>query len=609
MKNRRQNPDHSATGVSRRKFLEQSMLMAAGAGAASFLGSQLSASASELSRGSNAQRSNPGASSKFNILFIFTDQERYFRSWPRGFTLPGRERLQQTGVTFHNHYCPATMCTSSRSVLMTGLTTPVNRMFENLDLPWIKSLSTDIPTIGHLLRKVGYYTAYKGKWHLAGGDFDVEAPEKLINKEMEAYGFSDFNGIGDLVGHQLGGYRFDHLIGGSVITWLRNKGRPLADEGKPWSLTVSLVNPHDVMYFNTDAPGEKVQDIGRQMKRSTRAPEHQWYRKEWDLPVPKSLNQSLTGADRPGAHREFLKVWDYVLGHVPLEEARWRRLNNFYLNSIRAVDVQVNSILRELDALGLSDRTIIVYTSDHGEMGGAHGGLRGKGPTPYEECTHLPMFVVHPDVRGGQETRALSGHIDILPTLLSFAGVSSKQADELAGRDLPGKDLSAALQRPGTTPVNAVREAALFTYSGLFANDSDFFGEVLKGVAGGKDLTTAFKTSGKPDLRKRGTVRMAVDGHYKISRYFGPTQHHLPKTIDELYQNNDVELFDLQKDPSEMNNLAAVKGQNQDLVMMMNTKLSNVIKAEIGADNGSEMPDVKDISWALKVKDNQAILD
>jgi arylsulfatase A-like enzyme len=608
MKHRCPNKQESSAGLSRRKFLGNSMMMAAGAGAAALIGSNTSLSAMNLNNGPRSQGGSSSAAGKFNILFIFTDQERYFRSWPPGFTLPGRERIQRTGVTFHNHYCPATMCTSSRSVLFTGLTTPVNRMFENLDLPWVKDLSTEYQTLGHLLRKAGYYTAYKGKWHLTRS-FDQEQPEKLLNTEMETYGFADFNSPGDLVGHQLGGYRFDHLIAGSAITWLRNKGRSLTDDGKPWALTVGLVNPHDVMYFNTDAPGEKIQDVGRQMKRSARAPEHEWYRKEWDMPVPASLNQSLASPDRPGAHDEFLKVWDYVLGHVPLEEARWRRLNNFYLNSIRAVDLQVNSILNELDALGLSDKTIIVYTSDHGEMGGAHGGMRGKGPTPYEECTHLPMFVVHPDVRGGQETRTLSGHIDILPTLLSFAGVSKEGANEFAGRNLPGKDLSAALQRPGTTPVNATREAALFTYSGLFANDSEFFGAVLKGVAGGKDLTTAFKTSGQPNLRKRGTLRMAVDGRYKFTRYFSPTQHHLPTTIDELYQNNDVELFDLEKDPSEMTNLAAVKGQNKDAVMSMNTKLNNVIKGEIGNDNGSEMPDVKGISWALRVKDNQTILD
>lgn len=590
--------------IDRREFVKTAGV--AGISAASILGSAPAASAT--ADNSRHRPTGPAAKNP-NILFIFTDQERYFRRWPVGFSLPGRDRIQKTGTAFHNHYCPATMCTSSRSVLMTGLTTPNNKMFENLDLPWIKNLSTDIPTIGHMLRKAGYYTAYKGKWHLTGGDFDVEAPTKLINSEMEAYGFADFNGIGDLVGHQLGGYKFDHMIAGSAVTWLRNKGQALSQDGKPWSLTVSLVNPHDVMYFNTDASGEKVQDVGRQMKHSVRAPENTWYKKEWDMPVPASLKQSITGPDRPGAHGEFQRVWDFVLGHVPLEEARWRRLNNFYLNSIRAVDMQVLSILKELDALGLSENTIIVYTSDHGEMGGAHGGLRGKGPTPYEECTHLPLFIVHPDVRGGQETRALSGHIDIAPTLLSFAGVKPGEIAEIAGRELPGKDLSAVLQKPGSAPENTVREAALFTYSGLFANDSDFFANVVKGVAGGKDLTTSFKTSGQPNLKKRGTVRMAFDGRHKFTRYFSPVEHHIPATIDELYANNDVELFDLQKDPEEMTNLAAVKGPNKELVMTMNSKLNNVIKAEIGLDNGSEMPDVKGISWALKIRGNEAILD
>jgi arylsulfatase len=69
-------------------------------------------------------------------------------------------------VTFENHYTSAIMCTPSRSVIVTGLQTPDNGMFDNADVPWVKSLSTDVPTIGHMLRKAGYYTAYKGKWHL-----------------------------------------------------------------------------------------------------------------------------------------------------------------------------------------------------------------------------------------------------------------------------------------------------------------------------------------------------------------------------------------------------------------------------------------------------------
>lgn len=238
-----------------------------------------------------------------------------------------------------------------------------------------------------------------------------------------------------------------------------------------------------------------------------------------------------------------------------------------------------------------------------------NGGLRGKGPTPYEECIHLPLQMVHPDVRGGQNTQALSGHIDIAPTILSMAGVNSGRVAELAGRELPGKDLSPVLQNPGTSKPNAVRESILFAYSGLITVDSDPLGEAAKAMAAGKDLQSALKSGAQPNLKKRGTVRTTFDGRYKFTRYFGPIERNRPKAIDDLYKNNDVELFDLQTDPSEMNNLAATKGQNSDLLMKMSEKLEAVIKSEIRVDDGREMPEVKGVDWALNSKGNEVILD
>ncbi|MBS0520564.1 MAG: sulfatase-like hydrolase/transferase, partial [Proteobacteria bacterium] len=188
--------------------------------------------------------------SGLNILFVFTDQERFHARWPQGLSLPGHDRLQRDGVTFTNHQCPATMCTSSRAVMLTGLQTADNGMFENLDVPWMRNLPTSIPTIGHMLRKAGYYTAYKGKWHLSR-EFDTKSVERFMTPEMEKYGFADNFSPGDLIGHTLGGYSFDQITAGSAINWLRTRGRPLSDDGKPWCMVVSFVNPHDVMYFNT----------------------------------------------------------------------------------------------------------------------------------------------------------------------------------------------------------------------------------------------------------------------------------------------------------------------------------------------------------------------
>ncbi len=533
-----------------------------------------------------------------NILFVFTDQERYHAKWPQGLSLPGHDRLQSRGVTFTNHQCPATMCTSSRSVMMTGLQTPDNGMFENLDVPWMHDLPLSTPTLGHMLRKAGYYTAYKGKWHLSKAT-DTREIGSFMTAEMEKYGFADNFSPGDLIGHTLGGYGFDHLTAGSAINWLRTSGRPLSDQGKPWCMTVSFVNPHDVMYFNTDAPGESVQDSGKLRMHAARAPEHALYRNSWDVPVPATLRQPFDAPGRPAAHREFDRVWDYILGDIPLEDVRWKRFNDYYINCIRNVDRSMEALFAELDALGLADSTIIVFTADHGEMAGAHG-LRGKGPFAYRETNHLPMQIVHPDVKGGQACQALSSHIDIVPTLLSMAGVKAGQVGELAGRELPGRDLSAVLANPASRPVDAVRPATLFTYSGLASNDAAVFDFAAKAVMAGKDPKEEAKREGfKPDLRKRGHVRSAFDGRYRFTRYFSPLDHNSPKNLDELFKWNDVELFDLSADPTEVNNLAVDRAAHANLLTTMNGKLEAVIKLEIGKDDGRELPNIAGIDWGV----------
>lgn len=575
----------------RRNFLKT----AAGTASASLLAS------TGLIGSARAQTPSPApaqARTGLNILFVFTDQERYHARWPKGLSLPGHERMERTGVAFTNHQCPATMCTSSRAVMLSGLQTPDNGMFENLDVPWMRNLPTDKPTIGHMLRKAGYYTAYKGKWHLSR-EFDTKSVEQFMTPHMEKYGFADNFSPGDLIGHTLGGYSYDHITAGSAINWLRTKGRPLTDDGKPWCMYVSFVNPHDIMYFNTDAPGEKVQDTGKLRMHAARAPEHALYKATWDVPVPPSLRQPFDAPGRPKAHGEFDHIWDYLLGNVPLEDVRWKRFNDYYINCIRNVDQQIEALLAELQALNLAQNTIVVFTADHGEMAGAHG-LRGKGPFAYQETNHLPLYVIHPDVKGGQQCKSLSSHIDLAPTLLSMAGLRPDRAAEVAGRALPGRDLSPLLANPGSRPLDAARAATLFTYSGLASNDSAVFDFAAKAVMAGKDPKEEAKKQGfKPDLKKRGTVRSAYDGRYRFTRYCAPVDRNSPATIDELFKWNDVELYELAKDPGEMNNLAVDRTKNAELIVSMNAKLEAVIKAEIGKDDGREMPDIANITWGV----------
>ncbi len=543
-----------------------------------------------------AQAATPGAEGPLNIIYVFSDQQRFTKSWPKGYSLPGLEWLKAKGTSFVNHYTSAIMCSPSRAVMMTGLQSPDNLIFDNFDMPYIPEMTA--PTIGQMLRKAGYYTAYKGKWHL-GRQFDTESIERPLTEEMDRFGFSDFYSPGDLIGHTLGGYTYDNFTTSGAISWLRSKGRPMADEGKPWGLFVSMVNPHDVMYFNTDLPGEKVQDNGHLMLQAARAPENALYQATWDIAPPATLRQPYDAPGRPKAHGEFDRVWDYVLGHIPLEDERWIRFNNYYLNCIRNVDQQLKLIFDEVEALGLLDRTVVIFTADHGEMAGAHG-LRGKGAFAYQETLHLPFHVVHPAVAGGGECRAVTSHIDLVPSWLSIAGLDEGRRAKVAGRPLPGKDMMALLTDPATQKENALREAALFTYSALVGVDAGVFDFAAAAKKAGKDpMEEAKRTGYKPDLTKRGTLRTGIDGRYKFTRYFAPLQRNKPTSLDELYKWNDVELFDLENDPQELTNLAADPKANPALVEAQMNKLEAAIKAEIGVDDGREMPQIGNINWGI----------
>ncbi len=391
-------------------------------------------------------RAAPAAEVPYNILFVLTDQERFFRpgELPEGYRLPAHERLARRGTTFVNHRINSCVCTPSRSVLYTGQHIQHTRMFDNTNFPWIGSLSPEMRTIGDMLREAGYYTAYKGKWHLTK-EFEtvnkLGSPSRIFTKEMEDYGFSDYFGIGDIIAHTQGGYLHDGVIAAMGGSWLRGKGRELAAKAQPWFLAVNLVNPHDVMFYDTDAPATPVRPE-RGITHVARDPLDPLYAKKWSFNLPASHAQRLDAPGRPAAHRDFLRSHDALVGAIPNEEPRWRRRHNYYLNCLRDVDRNISALLAELDASGLARRTIVILTADHGDMDGAHQ-LHAKGAVAYREQNHVPLIVAHPAYPGGQRCAAVTSHLDIAPTLVALAGGVAK--------GLPGKDFSKLLAAPGST--------------------------------------------------------------------------------------------------------------------------------------------------------------
>jgi arylsulfatase len=181
-----------------------------------------------------------------------------------------------------------------------------------------------------------------------------------------------------------------------------------------------------------------------------------------------------------------------------------------------------------------------------------------------------------------------------------MAGASDSQKGEFAGRDLPGKNLMPVLGNPASADVHAARDGILFTYSALLTNDAGLIAVAGEAIAAGKNPTESMKTSGfKPDLKKRGNVRTLFDGRYKFSRYFSPVDRNEPGNINDLYQANDVELFDLQTDKLETKNLASDREKNADLISRMSDKLESIIKTEIGKDDGREMPELAKVTWTI----------
>ncbi len=589
----------SSKKLTRREFLGAT----GSAGGALALGPTVFQTAGGAATQASASMTNQDADRRYNILFLLTDQERYFdpATLPDGYALPGRERLKREGVSFTNHQIATSVCSSSRSVIYTGQHIQHTRVFDNMGLPWSEELSSDIPTVGKYLRDAGYHPAYLGKCHFVealdeikvDGAPDVNLAE--LNKIMQEYGFDDYVGVGDIIGMTMGGYHTDEFTTSTAVRWLRADAPKLTQQGKPWFLALNLVNPHDVMFYNTDAPGSPPVQDTRHLLNINREPAHAMYQKRWNMSLPASRHEPWDYDGRPRAHYEYQLSRQTLVGQFPNEDARWKRLQDYYLNCIADCDRHVDRILRELDELGLADDTIVVLTSDHGELAGAHS-MHGKGATAYKEQLQVPLVVRHPGhaASAGKECVAVTSHLDITPTLLGLAGVSDDERQAMAPQ-MHGHDLSGLLASPESAGAGAVRESTLYNFNMWLYQDADFMRSVFETISAGKDVAAAGL---KPDLTKRGAIRSVTDGRYRFSRYFSPLQHNLPGTIEQIFDYNDVELFDLEADPDEMRNLATDRSANGELLLAMNQKLSDVIDAEVGTDDGEFLPENKE-GWAV----------
>ncbi|WP_102126821.1 sulfatase-like hydrolase/transferase [Deinococcus planocerae] len=528
-----------------------------------------------------------GGQQRPNILVLCIDQWDVHMRLPEGVELPALERLQNQGVTFDRHYCTVPICTPSRATMWTGQHAKKVGLWDNTNFAWIPTgLSPDVPTLGTMLREQGYYTAFKGKWHLS--------ESKPGPGMLEPYGFADYQEWGDMFGSPLQGEMLDGTVAFETADWLENIA-PGIDQ--PWLLVVGMVNPHDIMFYYSDSEAE-FPEGGPIFKNMLHPAQKLGFFQDWDPELPANVHDDLL--QQPMGVHSYQENIRMVYGAPP--EGRddlWKSRRNYLINCMRRVDIEFQRILDVLDRQNLWENTIVIYTSDHGEMNGAHG-MHQKGAIHYDEAAIVNMTAVVPGGPQGQRTGSVGSHVDLVPTLLDFAGLGEDEMrlryPQLRGRSLRGAILHP--EQPGPRgSAQQPGDGALITWDGLNMLDPEWnasggLGAVSDLGAGFKDgpdaaLKEAGEKYGAPDFGRRTFFRAVVDGQYKLVRWFNPQEYARPGNLNDLYRQSDVTLHDLVNDPGEMENLASLDhpGYDPAVLKRMLGKLGALIERELDDDD------------------------
>ena len=549
--------------ISRRSFIKQTTATVALAGMSSILMTQ--------------QAPAYLKTKNYNVLLILNDQERAWPYIPKSVDLPARRYLESISTYFNRSYTSTPICSPARSSVYTGQHVQFTGVWDNTVTPWVPGLYDNVNTIGHLLRNQNYETGYFGKWHLTNIT-DSNVNENALGyegmKKMFAnYGFdnSDQPGERDL---GQGGYKFDGLTAESTSRFIREK----KGIEKPWSAFVNFVNPHDIMFFRASP---EILGTGFIAENQKFAPNDPIYQKEHEFDFPENFGPRFIGTDDFGT-----EIMNIAYGEISYNRPDlWRRFCNYYFNCLRDVDRHMMKLIHSLQETGQMDNTIIFMISDHGEMLGQQGS-RGK-IVSWEESIRVPTLVYHPDLKEQRKCNSLISNIDIVPTLLEFTGLSKSELRD-KHPELKGNSYAELVENVkydnirnqeghlihGVQIIPAVFQVAeKFRHTGL----AEGYWEKAKAFMSKGNFLPNFT----PPLNYKGVV----DKKYKFLRFFSPRQNNIPINFDELSKYNaDYQLYDLENDPFEMNDLAKEE-KNRELLMAMNDKCNRLADKEIGLEN------------------------
>ena len=407
----------------------------------------------------------PKSDERMNILLILTDQHRYDTLGCYGAEIcrtPHLDALAARGVRFDRAYTITSPCSPSRAALFTGLYPHKNHVRVNNQL-----LNRDVPNLATALRGAGYNLGYAGKWHV--DDPPVATDYGFEGKDFPGYGYPIYKGLveglrfgppaksrgatthyeeyleshgyeipkvlaahyGDNPGKQgqemyalqSGDVRqsFEAMVAEDTVNLLRSMKRRRDADGAPFFIWTNFWGPHTPCLI--PEPYYSLYDPAS-------IPEEPSFGETWERkPFVQQLVERYWGLSRGG--------W-----------TRWREIVARYWGYVTMIDDLVGTILAEVEALGLADNTLIIFSTDHGDNMGAHR-LIEKGPFTHEQCYRLRFIAAYP---GCEAPGSVSDEFiclqDLFPTFVEMAGgpvpdVPDTRSilSQIRGQDVPtGRD-------------------------------------------------------------------------------------------------------------------------------------------------------------------------
>ena len=341
---------------------------------------------------------------KPNILFIITDQQHAKMMSCAGnkcLKTPAMDSLARDGMRFEKAYCSNPVCVPSRTSMATGVMSCRLGAHDNRAGMRIEQLpeTVDRNSLGKIMKRAGYATFYGGKVHMCNALTPKQAGYDTYFRDQR-----------------------DRLPV-ACIDFMQKK------RDNPFFAVASFINPHDICFAHRARNGIDTQGVLELHKRASVLPLE-------DLPpLPNNYAIQQNEPAAIEAHLSPRAVTPAITMRQEYDERAWRINRWIYHRLTEKVDSHIAAILDCLNKAGLAENTVVIFTSDHGNMDASHR-LASKGLF-YEESVGVPLILTykgHISAGRTDRTHLVSTGLDILPTLCDYAG--AKRPDHLLGKSL-----------------------------------------------------------------------------------------------------------------------------------------------------------------------------